>query len=396
MKLLFITPRFPYPPFRGDQSVPFHRMRILSRKHEIILLSLYERDEDLNGIEPLSQFCSSIHTVKLPKWKSFKNMALLGSVSRLPLQVLYYRSYEFRESLNKLFADNQFDLVHAFMLRLAPFCQNMSTPVVLDLIDSMQLNFRRRVDMARAPKKWLLQEELRRLTYFEKDICNQFDRLIVVSNKDKEYIASANVEVVPLGIDTERFAPSKVSVENPTIIFSGNMFYGPNVHAVKWFAENCFFRIQEKVPDVSFIIAGNGPPPDIRKLGNIPGITVTGFVESMPDMLTKATLAVAPMQSGSGMQFKILEAMSCGLPVVTNTLGLGDIKAKDGIELLLAETADNFVERIVECLTCGESAQKIGVCAREFVLNHHSWEHTTDMVENIYTQILTKGNATTH
>lgn len=388
MKLLFITPRFPYPPFRGDQSVPFHRMRILSRKHEITLLSLYERDEDLNGIEPLSQFCSSIHTVKLPKWKSFKNMAFMGPVSRLPLQVLYYHSGEFRECLSKLLTDYEFDLIHAFMLRLAPFCQGLSTPVVLDLIDSMQLNFSRRVDMARGPKKWLLQEELRRLTYFEKDICHQFERLIVVSNKDKEYIASANVDVVPLGIDTERFAPSNVSADNPTIIFSGNMYYGPNVHAVKWFAENCFFRIQAKVPNVAFIIAGNGPPSDILELGHKPGITVTGFVESMPDMLNRASVAVAPMQSGSGMQFKILEAMSCGLPVVTNSLGLGDIKAMDGIELLLAETADNFIERIVECLTCGETAQKIGTRAREFVMNQHSWEHTTDMVENIYTQIL--------
>jgi len=396
MKLLFITPRFPYPPFRGDQSVPFHRMRILSRKHEITLLTLYERDADLEGIEPLSQICSSIHTVKLPKWKSFKNMAFLGPLSRLPLQVLYYRSGEFRECLNNLLSDNRFDLVHAFMLRLAPFCQNISTPVVLDLIDSMQLNFSRRVDMSRAPKKWVLQEELRRLTYFEKDICYQFDRLIVVSNKDKEYIASSNVDVVPLGIDTERFAPSKLSVENPTIIFSGNMFYGPNVHAVKWFAENCFFRIQEKVPNVAFIIAGNGPPAAIRDLGNKPGITVTGFVESMTDMLKKATLAVAPMQSGSGMQFKILEAMSCGLPVVTNTLGLGDIKAKDGIELLLAETADDFIECVVEYLSYAELSQEMGARARAFVLNQHSWEHTTDMVENIYSQLLTTASAATN
>jgi len=392
MKLLFITPRLPYPPFRGDQSVPFHRMRILSRKHEITLLTLYERDADLEGIEPLSQFCSSIHTVKLPKWKSFKNMALLGPVSRLPLQVLYYQSSEFRQCLNKLLTDKQFDLIHAFMLRLVPLLQNISIPVVLDLIDSMQLNFSRRVDMARVPKKWVLHEELRRLTSYEKDICNQFDRLIVVSNKDKEYIASSNVDVVPLGIDTERFAPSKVSIENPTIIFSGNMFYGPNVHAVKWFAENCFFRLQEKIPNISFIIAGNGPPPDIRDLGNKPGITVTGFVESMPEMLNRATLAVAPMQSGSGMQFKILEAMACGLPVVTNTLGLGDIKAKDGVELLLAETANDFIERIVECVTSAEYAQELGARAREFVLNQHSWEHTTDIVENIYTQVFTKTN----
>ena len=393
MRLLFLTPRFPYPPFRGDQAVPFHRMRVLSKKHEITLLSLYEREDELNEIEALRSFCTTIHTVKLPKWKSFKNMALLGPVSRLPLQVLYYQCREFRECLNKLLACEQFDLIHASMLRLAPFCKNISTPVIMDLIDSMRLNFERRVEMARAPKKWLLREELRRLTYYEKEICDQFTRLIVVSNMDKEYISSRNVDVVPLGIDTERFVPRKVPVNNPTIIFSGNMFYGPNIQAVKWFAENCFFRIQKIIPNVSLVIVGNAPPLDIRKLGNNSGISVTGFVESMPEALTTASLAVAPMQSGSGMQFKILEAMSCGLPVVTNTLGLGDIKAKVEVEIVLAETADDFVDKIVNILNCSELARQIGNRAREFVLNNHSWEHTTDMVEGIYNQVVNRAKA---
>ncbi|NTU72604.1 glycosyltransferase [Candidatus Roizmanbacteria bacterium] len=388
MKLLFITPRFPFPPFRGDQSVPFHRMRVLSRRHEITLLSIYEQDEDLKGIEPLKQFCRSIHIFKLPKWKSFKNLALIGPVSKLPLQVLYYQSDGFKKSLNNLIANNRFDLVHAFMLRIAPFCRDLSVPIVLDLIDSMQLNFRRRVDMARAPHKWLLQEELRRLHIFEEDMCFHFNRVLVVSKKDKECISSENVNVVPLGVDTEQFAPRIFSVDNPTIIFSGNMFYGPNIHAVKWFVENCYFRILEKIPNISFIIAGNKPPPDIKILENNPGITVTGFVESMPDMIKGASVAIAPMQSGSGMQFKILEAMSCGLPVITNALGLGDIKAKDKIEILLAESANDFVQQIIECLTRNKYALNIGTCAREFVLNHHSWEHTTGEVEKIYSQIL--------
>jgi polysaccharide biosynthesis protein PslH len=389
MNLLFITPRFPYPPFRGDQSVPFHRMRILSKKHNITLLSLYEHPDELKGLEVLNQFCSSIYTVQLPKWKSFRNMTLLGSVSRLPFQVLYYKSKDFKKCLDGVLRNNNFDIIHAFMLRLGPLCHDISTPVVLDLIDSMQLNFQRRLDTANVPKKWLLKEELRRLAYYEAGICSMVNRLIVVSNKDKEHISSVNVDVVPLGIDTVRFSPSVKVAQRPTIIFSGNMFYGPNIQAVKWFTDKCFFRIQEIIPDVSFVIAGNGPPAEIRELGNKPGITVTGFVDSMPDMLNKASLAIAPMQSGSGMQFKILEAMSCGLPVVTNSLGLGDIKAMGDVELLLAETADDFIEKIVSVLNCSVMAKHIGNNARAFVINRHSWEHTTAMVEDIYTQVIT-------
>lgn len=386
MKLLFVTPRFPYPPFRGDQSVPFHRMRILSRKHEITLVSFFERDEELAGIDALREVCQAIHTVKLPRWKSFTNMSLRGPISRLPFQVLYYQSYEFNQKLHNVLEEGEFDLVHAFMLRLAPFCRNIRIPVVLDLIDSMQLNFKRRVDNSSVPHKWLLQEELRRLINYESTICKQDSRFIVVSNKDKDCILSENVDVVPLGIDIERFSPSVTRVKSQKIIFSGNMFYGPNVQAVKWFVQNCFFHIQREIEDVEFIIAGNHPTSDIRELAKYPGITVTGFVESMPKVLHQASLAVAPMQSGSGMQFKILEAMSCGLPVVTNSLGLGDIKARSGIELLLAEAADDFVDKIVKVLKDRKLANDIGNKARAFVVNTHSWEHTTNMVESIYQQ----------
>ncbi|MBA2123511.1 hypothetical protein B9J78_00975 [bacterium Unc6] len=388
MKILFITPRFPYPPLKGDQAVPYHRLRILNRRHEITLLSLYDKEDELAGLDNLKPFCKAIHTVRLPQWRSVMNVALKGPFTSLPLQALYYWSNAFKKRIDELLAENSFDLIHAYMLRVAPYLSDVSAPKVLELIDSMQLNLERRVAMERIPKRWLFQEELRRIVHYERNIGDYFDQMIVVSEKDRALIPNKKVRVIPNGVDTELFKPQSKESKEPAIVFSGNMGYFPNESAVIWFVEKCFRRIKKEIPDAKLVIAGNNPSSKIKKLGDNLSIFVTGFVESMVDELNKAQVAIAPMQSGSGMQFKILEAMSCNLPVVTTTLGLGDIKARPGEEICVADTAEDFAETVVTLIKSPEMADRIGRKAREFVMHNHSWENAASQVEEIYSRLL--------
>jgi len=85
-------------------------------------------------------------------------------------------------------------------------------------------------------------------------------------------------------------------------------------------------------------------------------------------------VAIAPMQSGSGMQFKILEAMACGVPVVASTLGLGDIAAVDGKNILLADTPGLFTESVISLLQSEELREKVGNSGMYYVTQNHSWD----------------------
>jgi len=391
MRLLYITPRFPFPLLRGDQVVPFHRLRILSRRHEVTLLSLYEKKSELEGLDSLRPFCKVIHTVRLPRWRSAVNVAIKGPYSSLPLQALYYQSNPFKKYIDELLAENSFDLIHAYMLRVAPYLSHVTVPKILELIDSMQLNLERRLAMEGIPKRMLLREELRRIVNYERRIGEYFDHLIVVSEQDRLLIPDQKVSVIPLGVDTGLFKPDRKESKEHKIIFSGNMGYLPNINAVKWFVGECFPVIRKEVPSVSLIIAGANPSKGVCELARQDGITVTGFFQSMPETLAQASIAIAPMQSGSGMQFKILEAMACGLPVVTTTLGLGDIKAKAEEEIMIADTAEKFAKTVVELLRSPESAGRLGRNARNFVMHHHNWEVAATKVEEIYSKVIYAG-----
>lgn len=388
MKILYITPRFPYPLLKGDQVVVYHRLRILSRKHDITLLSFYENERDLDGIKYLKPYCSAIHTIKLPKWQSFINIAINAPFSQLPLQVLYYQSPVFKNCLRKLLQENKFDLIHASLLRVSEHLEGIQIPKIIDLIDSMQLNLQRRILLESPLKKMILSEELRRISNYECNIGKFFNHMIVVANNDKEVIPGDNVSVISNGVDTEYFSPKQDSSPTYNLIFSGNMGYEPNINAVKWFAEKCFPIIQDKIPNVTWCIAGGNPTPDIKKVGHNKNITVTGRVDSMPQFLNTASVAITPMQSGSGMQNKILEAMACALPVVTTSLGLGSIKAVHGKEVFIADTPEDFSQLVLQLLLQPQLASSMGNRARKYVEEYHSWERAAEMVEAIYCKVL--------
>ena len=390
MRLLYLTPRFPNPALKGDQLVAYHRLRVLGRRHEISLVSLVERDEELSELDDVREWCVSVDVVRLPRWRALGRVAGRALVSGAPLQILYYQSAELERRLRRLARERTFDVAHAYMLRMAPYLRLMPAPSVLDAMDSMQLRMQRNVAVERAPRRWLFREELRRVTPYERKIGPSVDALIVLSERDGEFFPGAASTAVANGVDTEIFAPDPALREPDTIVFSGIMSYPPNVAAARWFAERCFPAVREAIPDARLLLAGSSPPADLLQLGRRDGVTVTGYVESMPATLNRASVAVAPMLSGAGMQNKVLEAMACGLAVVTTPLGLGSIRAEPGHELVVAEGAEAFAAAVVELLRDPDRAQELGERARACVIERHSWEHAAGDVEAIYERILSR------
>jgi glycosyltransferase involved in cell wall biosynthesis len=270
---------------------------------------------------------------------------------------------------------------------MAQYTENINVPKILDLIDSMQLNFERRVAQERYPLKWIFNMELKRLRRCENEIASKYGFSIVVSDKDKECIHSNNVVSIPLGVDTEEFRPYGSLPQNRAIVFSGNMGYFPNENAILWFHEQCLDKIRKSVPDVRLLIVGNNPGPRLKALNNGNSVIVTGYVDSIAGALSEAQIAIAPMQAGSGMQFKILETMACGLPVVATTLGLGTIAAVNGESIVVADSPEQFAEACITLLKNYPVAEEVGRNARQLVVEKYSWERNIASVNEIYSII---------
>lgn len=150
------------------------------------------------------------------------------------------------------------------------------------------------------------------------------------------------------------------------IIFVGKMDYEPNITAVSYFIKTIFPKLRLKYNDLKFLIVGVKPTKEILDFGDIEGIEVTGFVESTEPYFQNATIVIAPMLSGAGVQNKIIQAMSYGCCVATTSIGAEGLKLRNN-DLAIFSSDEEWVNGLSELLDNKETRIKMGKEARETI-----------------------------
>jgi glycosyltransferase involved in cell wall biosynthesis len=373
MKILAVCPRIPAAKKNGDQVLSYHRLAFLAKKNAVQVLCFGHNNNDDSDKIALEALGIIVHTVpwRLMDALWFGLMALFDR--SVPFQCGFYTSFAFRRVFRKILRESNPDAVYAVTVRPLLNIGSSEKPLFVDMVDSMGLNFSRRRDATRGLKKVLLAVEAERVLAYERKVAQHATRSFVVSDLDRAYIGENKVSVLPLGIDLSRFQWSHTFNQEPIVVFSGNMFYQPNIEAALWFVNCCWQAVKALVPEARLVIAGGNPVPSILALSADSSITVTGRVESMAAVLNASQVAVAPMQSGSGMQFKVLEAMVCAVPVVATTIGLGDIKAIANQDILIGDTPEAIVDLVVGLLKDVSKRVKVGEAGYRYVLANHQW-----------------------
>lgn len=396
MKILYTTARFPYPPLRGDQLVPFCRIQHLARKHEITLLSFVEGPEEMEYVRHLKPHCVEVHTVLLPRWRSYASMPG-GAISSLPLQVLYYSSREYQKRLREILAKRKFDVIHTVLSRPANHTIGIGGMVkVCEMIDALSLTMKRQADAAGWPVQWAWRMEAERMRRFEQRICKSFDGVVVVSEVDRQALNAPNVTVVPVGADVSH-RPRSSPNGHKVVIFTGNFAYQPNQDAAIFLINEIWPQLRQVLPEARLRIVGNSPGPNLLRVAHqFPEVEVTGFVPDLRQHLLKADVAVAPIRiGGAGMHCKALEAMACGTPVVVSPLVTG-IQGLPGEDFLVAADVSEYVQAVRRVLENPGLATALSEKGRRLVAENYSWEKTTERLELLYEELLHRRSQSTN
>jgi len=250
MRLLFVASRFPFPPFHGDQVRGYYHLRILSRQHQITLVTPEPEGRCAGDLEAIRPFCEQIEVVAVPLWR---RLWQLGQVpfTVLPVQTLFFLGPQLRQRVRSLLDARPFDVVHVQLIRMAPVAEGLSgnTPKVIDLIDALSVNMALRAQRKRGPKAWLWAWEARRIQRYERALTQQYDQLVVSSAVDRSAIGDyRNLHVVPNGVDLDAHVFMTERREAATIVFTGTMWYFPNVDAASWVVEPVLLFVRRQLP----------------------------------------------------------------------------------------------------------------------------------------------------
>ena len=396
LKVAIVYGRPPIPMTRADQMTVAHLIEFLAaRGHEIDLYTLAGEEPLTEGARHwLSNRCRLVSITFKSKARSILD-GVLAALRARPMQVGYFWSRRQARALAEGMRHRDYDVVYVYYIRSALVFQKASelaggTPFksasFLGMQLSQALNTRRMVErMRRATDRAIYSVESRHLRHFEAQVWKLFHRVILIGKKDLEELRQVcqkigqeepdNVFLCAHGVDIEEFKPDWGEHEDgKTLVFAGVMRTNTNIHAITWFAVEAWPLIREEEPAAQLYIVGRQPSSDVRMLGDLPGITVTGEVASTADYIRKASVCVNPMQVGAGMQNKLLEYLAMGKATVATTLANEGIGARPDRDLLIADTPGHFAQRVLKLLEDRESRIKLGRSAREFVERQWSWE----------------------
>jgi glycosyltransferase involved in cell wall biosynthesis len=343
--------------------------------YEVDVLYISETDDLAEVSKGLDTYCNNIYPFILTKRQSYLKV-LTGLLTNLmPLQVNYFYSRKVKRWIRK--NASRYDAIYCNNIRTAVYARNLKIKKIVDYVDAYSMNYRAARDNTKGLWHWIYTIDYPRCNRFEQKILHEFDKCLIISDIDREFILSQTKDSVNISV-IENFTPideSKRVAYNAkacTLLFVGAMNYEPNVSAVTYFCKWVLPKLIERYPDIMFYIVGKTPTPDVMVLAN-DHVVVTGFVESIWDYMKDATLVVTPMQTGSGLQNKILQALAVGACVVTTPKGFEGLVTDEG-QPYVAKNSKDMIKTISHLIDHPEERELSGQKSIEYVKRHYDKE----------------------
>jgi glycosyltransferase involved in cell wall biosynthesis len=403
MKILVITPYLPSPGADGGGTVMFNLIKNLSARHEITCLT-FAGEQDLPSLVQMEQHCVKVITVPfpggmgmLPLSKAF-NLArrlmqnILSFTTFTPVVVWKCRSLVMMREIRLAIEQNKPDVVHCCFPQMAHYVEACrGVPAVMDTLDVALVGVLRRAMSGRRiwTKTYYLMQWLFWVRY-ESRWFPLFGKVLTVTRQDaaalKMVIPNLDLYSDAIAVD---IAPPPASAYGAAhrIGFLASFGHQPNVDAALYFSESVFPLVRRRLADAEFVVAGRNPPEALHH-ATADGVNCIGFVDDVPTFYSSVDVIVAPIRYGGGIKIKVLEAMACGKPVVTTSVGAeGIIEAEEGA-LIVTDDPAAFADAVISLLEDEARRTLLGERARHLIERRFSWQRVMDDLDKIYVDLV--------
>jgi len=389
-----LTPYLPYPLLSGGQIRTYNLLKNLKNEHEITLFSLIKDDSERQYLPNLKKFCKKVVLLKRTKNPWHPRNVFLAGLTAYPFLVTRNMPIHASHLIDLELKEGNYDLIHAETFYMMPNIPATKIPVLLVEQTIEYLGYQSYVKKSKLwPVKPLLYLDIAKIHYWETYFWKKANRLVTMSEEDKQYIEKEvgrklAIDVVANGVDLELFSKTKCNEPaNPTVLFVGTFKWLPNVDAVEFLVEEIWPQILAKIPQAKLHIVGFSPNKKILSYGKKDSITVSGHIQDIRDAYGSAHVLLAPVRSGKGTRFKVLEAMATGTPVVATPLCVEGLGVKPGREALVSSSAEGLADKTVKLLKDKDLQVKLAVTGKEFVAKHYDWKVISRELDRIYQEL---------
>ncbi|EHR71996.1 sugar transferase, PEP-CTERM/EpsH1 system associated [Burkholderiales bacterium JOSHI_001] len=388
MNILYLCHRFPYPPKRGGKIRPFNMIRHLhAQGHQVTVCSLSRSDAEALEGQGIAPHCTAFHMGHVVEPLQYARMVL-----RLPLltpsSMGYFRSEQLAHKVNQLLAQQKWDLIFVHCSSVAQYVEHVTdVPKVLDFGDMDSQKWLEYANYKPWPLSWGYTLEGQKMLRAEKRLARKFDLCTATTRAEwqtlQDYGTGAATDWFPNGVDAQFFKPTDQPYDPDTISFIGRMDYYPNQECMGRFCKEVWPLIKAKRPTMKLLIVGADPSPEMKALGQLPGVTVTGSVPDVRPFILGSAAMVAPLAIARGTQNKILEAMAMGVPVITSSVAAGGVDAVAGEHLRVADSSQELAQAVLDIGANPVERARLAEAGCDRVRSHHDWKHSMKRLDGI-------------
>lgn len=402
-KLLFITTRLFWPTDSGRKLSLYYYCKGIHEKYncDIYIYSFLEAGQTEADVERLPEFIKEVRLARpVAKGEKIRNLIMKTMLARKwPIQCsLYYSRYNAKQI--KEYCDELHpDYIITDMIRTAMYFdafQHNQALKVLDMDDLLSARYERQMHAkyrsnisgqyaSRLPgivNKIIGNQIIRNAVLaLERDLTAKaeihysklYDKVIFVSDIETDYLNKrlpGKAITIPVGINAVPELELNGKPEKNLLSYVGNLKVAANVDTLDWIISDILPKIHH---DVKFMVIGKCPDSIRGKYMNHDNVIFTGRVDNLVEYVRKSQVFLSPILYGTGIKTKILEAMSMGVPVVTNDVGAEGIAAKDGKEFWVKNDSMDIAKQVDDLLDHYDNALNIAEAGRKFVVEKYEW-----------------------
>jgi GT2 family glycosyltransferase len=370
LRVLMVSPYPLCPPSHGGAVFMQQTVRELSRHAEVHLIALLDDESERYAHQALAPFVKS---------QSFM-VRMTGQsappFSYTPSAVLEFSNSDLEYRIHRTIFVERINILQLEYTNLAQYgCRFHRLACVLFEHDVYFQSIGRQIESSRSLLFRLpAYFEYLKAFRWELKMLPRFDQVQVCTPANQRYLESLAPRLAPLlrpglraAIEVSKYAGPQAPRQGHQLLFLGGFRHAPNLEALQWFFREVAPLLAAR--QVPFTVTAIGAdPPELYSLPNAEGhLDLKGFVEDLAPFWEQSTLFLCPIQAGSGVRVKLLEAFAAGLPVVSTRIGAEGLAATDGEFCRLADSPAHFAQAIEELLANPAHAYEMSLRARRHV-----------------------------
>jgi glycosyltransferase involved in cell wall biosynthesis len=365
----------------------YYTLRHLLRSHEVTLYTLasspkvhwQSHHSDLPGLEQ--------KTFQMAK-SAFAWNSAAAFFSNLPLQVRLYQCPDLIQTLDSDIRSGAFDLLFVHLIRMAEYARPYSSlPRILDMADSIYQHYARMRKIWWSPWWVGARMDRERVRRYEAEVPRWFNNVMIHTKDDLEWVreqsGAGNLTQSLMGVDAEEFAFQEGPYNPRRIVYCAKLDYLPNSDAALYFAKQIFPLVRRRLPDAQFSVVGLNPPRSVLDLARIPGVDVRANVPDIRREMSSAAVSVAPVRFGAGIQNKILQSLSMGIPVVATQFAARPFGEPANSPLLAAESPQEFADQVLRILEDSQYRMQLAHAGRQLIEARFQWDQVLAPLDRI-------------